>query len=147
TDNTFTMEFAPSNFMDPGRLTYYYALNDSPWVRLQQGSNTIRFNDLIPGSYTIKVKAKELESFSEIKTFTVFVRPPWYGTFIAKTIYVLLFLGICWVVISQLRQRQKIKEKVQSQQYENQIKEAKIQFFTNISHEIKTPISLILNPL
>lgn len=146
-DNTFTMEFATKNFMDPQRLTYYYALDEYPWVSLQQGTNTIRFNDLIPGAYTIKVKAKELESFSEVKTFTVVVRPPWYGTLAAKTIYVLLFLAIAWVVISQLRQRQKIREKVRFQQYENQIKEAKIQFFTNISHEIKTPISLILNPL
>lgn len=146
-DNTFTMEFATRNFMDPQRLTYYYALDEYPWVSLQQGTNTIRFNDLIPGAYTIKVKAKELESFSEVKTFTVIVRPPWYGTLAAKTIYVLLFLAVAWVVISQLRQRQKIREKVRFQQYENQIKEAKIQFFTNISHEIKTPISLILNPL
>ena len=147
TDNTFTMEFATKNFMDPQRLTYFYEIDEYPWVSLQQGTNTIRFNDLLPGSYTIRVKAKELGAFSEVKAFTVIVRPPWYGTFTAKIIYLLLFLGIAWAVISQLIQRQKIREKVRSQHYENQIKEAKIQFFTNISHEIKTPISLILNPL
>ena len=147
TDNTFTMEFATKNFMDPQRLTYFYEIDEYPWVSLQQGTNTIRFNDLLPGAYTIRVKAKELGAFSEVKTFTVIVRPPWYGTLTAKIIYVLLFLGIAWVVISQLIQRQKIREKVRSQHYDNQIKEAKIQFFTNISHEIKTPISLILNPL
>lgn len=146
-DNTFTMEFAPSNFMDPQRLTYYYAINDSPWVSLQQGTNTIRFTDMVPDQYTIRVKAKELGAFSDVKAFTVIVRPPWYGTIAAKTIYFLLLLGIGWVVISQLRQRHRISEKVRAQHYENQIKEAKIQFFTNISHEIKTPISLILNPL
>src|SRR5690606_4500411 len=85
--------------------------------------------------------------FSEVKTFTVIVRPPWYGTLTAKIIYLLLFLGIAWAVIGQLIQRQKIREKVRSQHYDNQIKEAKIQFFTNISHGIKTPLSLILNPL
>lgn len=146
-DNTFTMEFAPKNFMDPQRLTYYYAVDDSPWVNLQQGTNTIRFTDMVPDHYTIRVKAKELGAFSDVKTLTVIVRPPWYGTLAAKIAYVVLFFGIGWVVISQLRQRHRISEKVRAQHYENQIKEAKIQFFTNISHEIKTPISLILNPL
>src|SRR5690606_24204597 len=106
------------------------------------GSNIIGFNDLIPGTYTIRVKAKDLESFSKIKTFTVIIRPPWYGTLTAKLIYFFMFLAIVWIVLIQLRQRHRIKEKVRAQQYENQIKEAKIQFFTNISHEIKTPISL-----
>lgn len=146
-DNTFIMEFASKNFIDPQRLTYYYAVDDASWVSLQQGANTIRFTDLIPDNYTIRVKAKELGAFSAVKTFTVVVRPPWYGTLTAKIIYVLMFVAIAWVVISQLRQRHKIREKVRAQNYENQIKEAKIQFFTNISHEIKTPISLILNPL
>src|SRR5690606_5206078 len=145
TDNTFTMEFATKNFMDPQRLTYFYEIDQYPWISLQQGANTIRFNDLLPGAYTIRVKAKELGAFSEVKALTVIVRPPWYGTLTAKIIYLLLFLGIAWAVIGQLIQRQKIREKVRSQHYENQIKEAKIQFFTNISHEIKTPISLILN--
>src|SRR5690606_25337337 len=99
TDNTFTMEFATKNFMDPQRLTYYYEIDEYPWVSLQQGTNTIRFNDLLPGAYTIRVKAKELGAFSEVKAFTVIVRPPWYGTLTAKIIYVLLFLGIAWVVI------------------------------------------------
>lgn len=146
-DNTFTMEFASKNFIDPQRLTYYYAIDDSPWVSLQQGDNTIRFIDLIPGRYTIRVKAKELGAFSGIKTFSVMVRPPWYGTLTAKIIYVLLFGVIALVVIIQINQRHKIREKVRAQHYQNQINEAKIQFFTNISHEIKTPISLILNPL
>src|SRR5690606_40961059 len=75
------------------------------------------------------------------------VRPPWYGTLTAKIIYVLLFGVIALVVIIQINQRHKIREKVRAQHYQNQINEAKIQFFTNISHEIKTPISLILNPL
>src|SRR5690606_3592663 len=98
-DNTFTMEFAPKNFMDPQRLTYYYAVDDSPWVNLQQGTNTIRFTDMVPDHYTIRVKAKELGAFSDVKTLTVIVRPPWYGTLAAKIAYVVLFFGIGWVVI------------------------------------------------
>ncbi|WP_456866044.1 hybrid sensor histidine kinase/response regulator transcription factor [Galbibacter sp. BG1] len=146
-DNTFNLEFAATNFIEPQRLTYFYNLNDKEWVSLQQGSNMLTFNDLVPGTYSLQVKAKEFKSFSPIKNYTIIVRPPWFLTFWAKMSYAIIFLFIVWIVASQMHQRYKIKEKMRSQQYENQINEAKIQFFTNISHEIKTPMSLITNPL
>ncbi|WP_335965800.1 two-component regulator propeller domain-containing protein [Galbibacter sp. PAP.153] len=146
-DNTFNLEFAATNFIEPQRLTYFYNLNGKEWVSLQQGSNMLTFNDLVPGTYSLRVKAKEFKSFSPVKNFTIIVRPPWFLSLWAKICYTIIVVLITWAIYNQIHQRYKIKEKIRLQQYENQINEAKIQFFTNISHEIKTPMSLITNPL
>lgn len=146
-DNTFNIEFATTNFIEPERLTYYYSLNDQDWISLRQGVNSVTFNDLVPGNYTLKIKAKEYKTFSPVKTISIIISPPWYLSVWAKLAYTLIFMAISLIIIQQIKQRYQTKEQIREQNYINQIHEAKLQFFINISHEIKTPISLLTNPL
>lgn len=146
-DNTFNIEFATANYIEPDRLTYSYSINGQDWISLRQGVNSVTFNDLMPGSYTLMVKAKEYKTFSPVKTLSIIISPPWYFSVWAKICYALMASVIVAIIIQQIKQRQKTKEKIREQNYINQIHEAKLQFFINISHEIKTPISLLTNPL
>ncbi len=146
-DNTFSIEFATTNFTSPEKVTYYYTLNTNNWVSLRQVGNNITFNDLVPGTYTFRVKARENKAFSPPEEITVIIHPPWYASVWARISYGALVLLIGFLIYYQVRQWYKTRKKIRKQHYNNKINEAKLQFFINISHEIKTPISLIINPL
>ncbi|GLB51865.1 hybrid sensor histidine kinase/response regulator [Neptunitalea chrysea] len=146
-DNTFAIEFATSNYIESERLTYFYSMNNEKWNQLPQGVNLATFNDLPPGTYNIKIKAKEYKTFSPEKSISIIIRNPWYLTPLAIAIYICIVLSIASAIIILYRQKFKTREKIREQNYINQIHEAKLQFFTNIAHEIKTPISLLANPL
>lgn len=146
-DNTFTIELATDNFTSPERLTYFYNLNKQDWMQLPTGANNITFNDLQPGTYSLTIKAREYETFSPEKTISIIISPPWYASATAKIIYAFLSVAICIMVWIQLRKRHRTREKIREERHQNQINQAKLEFFTNISHDIRTPISLITNPL
>lgn len=146
-DNSFSIEFSAMEYVNPKRVTYLYAMKDNNWISLQPGSNTITFNDLEPGTYLFKIKARDFTTDSEVRELTVVIHPAWYLSVWAKMIYFLLAssltAGLAWLLWQRYLNRKEMREHLHAEQ----IKEAKLEFFTNISHEIRTPLSLILNPL
>ncbi len=146
-DNSFSVEFATLEFVNPEQITYAYALNNAQWVNMQPGSNRLTFSDLSPGIYHIKVIAKDYGVNSEVKQFTIEISPAWYASGWAKLIYVLISAGIIFLIIIHIRQRYQALQRLQKHIHEQEINEAKLQFFINISHEIRTPLSLIISPL
>lgn len=146
-DNSFSIELSAFEYMNPERVTYLYSMNDGNWVDLQQGINTVTFSNLDPGTYSLKVKAKDFSTYSNVKEILVVVHPAWYFSAWAKAGYFLLAVMIITGVIFHIRQRLHARNRIREHQYAKQINEAKLEFFTNIAHEIRTPLSLILNPL
>ncbi|UII19572.1 two-component regulator propeller domain-containing protein [Fulvivirga ligni] len=146
-DNSFTVEFSAMEYINPKRITYLYAIDGGPWVRLQRGINTVTFNNLDPGTYHFQVKAKDFTTYSETRNLTVVIHPVWYFSPWAKLGYFLLGIIIVVAILHQTNQWYKTRKRMREHQLAEQINEAKLEFFTNISHEIRTPLSLILNPL
>ena len=146
-DNSFRVEFSAMEFCNPERITFMYALNNDNWNTLQPGENHISFNNLAPGKYHFKVKAKYYETYSDIKEITIIISPPWYASLGAKIIYFIIIITALYFTRQQILQRRKIKLKFQQQAHAEEINEAKLQFFINISHEIRTPMTLIISPL
>lgn len=146
-DNDFTIEFSSFDFRNLEYITFSYALNSENWINIRPGANTVTFNNLEPGIYNFKVRAKDNEEFSNIQELAIIIHSPWYLSTWAKLAYFFAFVIIAYLIVQEVLQRRKTKKELQEHLRAEQINQAKLQFLTNISHDIKTPISLIINPL
>lgn len=131
TDNSFSIEFSVMNFSNPERITYTYQINNDSWVALRPGINRISFSNLAPGKYDFRFKAGDYNTYSEEKKISVTIYPPWYLTVWAKLVYMFIFFFVIYLVIKMLKHK-----------HAEEINEAKLQFFMNIAHEIRTPCLL-----
>ncbi|GAB3688614.1 two-component regulator propeller domain-containing protein [Spirosoma flavus] len=146
-DNSFTLEFSTMDFIDAERVSYLYSINDNNWVELRPGSNRLTFDNLAPGTYTFRLKAKANKAISDQHQVTIFIHPAWYLSLWAKLIYGLLILILSGLVYRTIRNRRRIKEERLAHQRLEEVNEAKLQFFINIAHEIRTPLTLVVSPL
>ncbi len=149
----FNVGFSAFDYVRPLAVKYSYNIDDvsSEWVDLT--NNKIFFNNLGMGRHTLRVKAGYLDkSIPEVvKELEIFVRAPWGLSKVAFIIYGVILLALSYVVYSYTHNRH--MEKLQLQKAEmdaihlHEIDEMKLRFFTNISHDIRTPLSLIVIPL
>ncbi|MDH6304672.1 signal transduction histidine kinase/ligand-binding sensor domain-containing protein/DNA-binding response OmpR family regulator [Parabacteroides sp. PF5-5] len=146
-DNSFSIEFSTMEFNTPERISYMYSINGENWVTLLPGVNRISFSNLAPGKYNFKVKARDYDSYSDERNISVTIHPPWYLTAWAKLVYLLIALLLIYLSILETRQRYRSRQKMVEHQHAEEINEAKLQFFMNIAHEIRTPMSLVISPL
>lgn len=146
-DNSFTLEFSTMDFIDAERITYQYSINNNRWEELRPGSNRITFDNLAPGSYEFQLRAKFNKRVSGIRRVTVIVHPVWYLSTWAKAFYTLLAFFIAILITKFIRNRRRTKAKFLAHQRQEEINEAKLQFFINIAHEIRTPLTLVVGPL
>ena len=139
------------NFSSHNAVVYSYRLlpGDDEWITVSDPTN-LSFINLAPGKYTLEIKA-DCGSQSTFRPYTLSVLPPWYATWWAWLVYMSLFGGLVWSAWKYYRARQDremIKRaKLMSISQEKELYKSKIQFFTEIAHEIRTPLSLIGSPL
>ncbi|MCR5131976.1 MAG: helix-turn-helix domain-containing protein [Prevotella sp.] len=135
--NSFTLEFSMLNFRNADNITFEYRLNNSNWTPLMEGTNSISFNRMEPGTYTIEVRAMTNGIYSEDTcTVTVVVRAPWYASTWAYLVYALLALAAAAFVFRYLERRHRAD-----------LDEQKMQFLINATHDIRSPLTLIMGPL
>lgn len=148
-ENTFSIDFSVLEFSNPDRISYQYKIKElgDEWISTQPGTNRVTYSSLKPGKYTFSVQARDHNNFSNIRTVTIAITPPWYQTWWEKVIWgclgALLIYALTMYILSRIRHRQEVMR----QKHMEQINEAKLQFFINISHEIRTPMTLIISPL
>lgn len=148
-ENTFSIDFSVLEFSNPDRISYQYKIKElgDEWISTQPGTNRVTYSSLKPGKYTFSVQARDHNNFSNIRTVTIAITPPWYQTWWAKVIWgclgALLIYALTMYILSRIRHRQEVMR----QKHMEQINEAKLQFFINILHEIRTPMTLIISPL
>jgi signal transduction histidine kinase/ligand-binding sensor domain-containing protein/DNA-binding response OmpR family regulator len=154
-ENIFTLEFSALNLLQPDKTTYSYKLNgfDLDWTTLTGNRHSATYTNLNPGDYTFQVKAANNDGFWSEKPIElkIKVKPPIWRTTLA---YILYYLGITLILLfaaTTIRNRVRMRFQMAQERLEakrtKELDEMKLRFFTNISHEFRTQISLIIIPL
>lgn len=153
-DNSFKFSFAAPTFNDATKLKYAYRLIDfdERWQQTTHKDRHALYSNLYHGSYTFEVKASiDGKNWGPIRSIEVKVFPPWYLTWWAYTLGGILILfafamvAVLSYVYSNLQNKLKLEQL--SRQQEAETNEMRLWFFTYISHEFRTPLTLIISPL
>lgn len=154
-ENSFTLRFSSPAILYPSSVYYmcYMEGVDKQWVSYPYTQQSVTYANLSPGTYTFHVCASNIPGVQgeNSTTLVIEVLPPLWLTWWAKLGYVIFsffVLGaIMWVVYIRMRDRNELKmERLRAQEQE-ELNRNKMQFFTNISHEFRTPLTLIVGPL
>ncbi len=146
-DNSFTIKLSTLTYSNVEQITYAYSINGEEWHTIQQGSNEIAFSHMPAGTYKFRVKAINNGQETPVKQFTVDISPVWYAGTVAKMFYFLLACFLIYLYMQYRRKKEHNKLLLQEHIHAEEMGEAKLRFFMNIGHEIRTPLTLIITPL
>jgi signal transduction histidine kinase/DNA-binding response OmpR family regulator len=153
-ENVFSIEVASLHFSTfSNHLVEYQLLPlNRQWVVMPHDQRFIYFSGLPPGDYTLRVRASNsFGNWTEPKVLQISIAPPFWKTIPAYIFYVLFIALIVYLVVFFILRYKTLQHNIQIEQLEkNTVKEvndAKLRLFSNISHEIKTPLTLIAGPV
>ena len=151
----FTICFTTDNYALPEKTTYRYRLEgySEEWRTVMPGQHSVTYTNLSPGKYRLLVKGINSDGYESAAPSEIFIKvyPPFWASSWAIVVYVLLAALGVWCIIRTVtmlerkRYERKIEEENRAKQEE--INQLKFKFFTNVSHDLRTPLTLIVSPL
>lgn len=152
--NTLSFSFSSMQYSLPEKNQYQYKLlnYDKDWV-YSGNTNFARYTQLPPGDYQFLVKSSNYDGVWNERpaTYSFSIAPPWYLSLWAKIAYSLVFLGLIFGVYRYLIWRWKLKIDLERKELETQrlknLNDFKSKLYTDISHEFRTPLTLISAPV
>ncbi|MFT4022769.1 MAG: two-component regulator propeller domain-containing protein [Flavihumibacter sp.] len=155
-ENDFSFSFAALEFTQANKTRYAYKLEgfNKDWIVTDGSSRQATYTNIDPGNYRFLVKASNADgSWNEdgMIRLCITVMYPWWKTELAWLAYIVIGLSLLFVARKMIIRREKRQYAIVTEREESrrmhELDLMKIRFFTNVSHEFKTPLSLIITPL
>ncbi len=146
--NNLLFELSDFSYTPGSQYAFRLEGFDTEWHQLRQGENRVLFPKLEPGDYTLKIGRINISGTPIVDSrVALHVEHPWFQSTWANVLYFIILASLIYGIVAFAR----IKHRLQIEHLEREkIKEqtqVKIDFFTNVSHEFKTPMSLVIGPL
>lgn len=154
-ENMFSLSFGVIDYLTPQKVHYRYKLEgfNNQWIYTTWQDRRATFTNLGSGTYRFIVQSSDFstdwEDSEAIVSITIL--PAWYLSWYAYVVYIILGLTLLAIirnyVVIKVRNRYLKKQAIEETLRQQELNRLKTQFFTNVSHEFRTPLTLILTPL
>lgn len=161
----FSLEYIALNYTAPHETVYSYILEgfDKEWIQAGDVKSAV-YTNLDPGKYVFRLKARSEDNAWQTaeKVIQVVVKPPFWKTYYAYLFYFIFIFGILWLIrqrsiqnlkseFARQQERLELDHLIEKERHEAEqkmeLEKVKVKFLTNMSHELKTPLTLVLNPI
>ncbi|TLX76044.1 response regulator [Labilibacter sediminis] len=152
--DVFTVNYSACNYISTNQSRYEFKLENfnKSWVKA--GNQTsVTYTNLDPGTYNLKVRVLNSvdDNVVDTRSMQIIVNPPFYKTWYAYMLYVAALIGIVvflnQIFLSRVRLEDSLKVEKREKEQIKDMNQSKLRFFTNISHEFRTPLTLITGTL
>ena len=148
--NNIIISYCAVNFSDPELCQYSYRLkgHDEKWNDVGNRREAY-YTNLAPGKYTFQLKAANNDGIwgKDIRQIQITVKPPLWATWYAYLFYLSVLAGIGWIILQAYNRTRRMKQEQKEQQQREQFNQEKLSMFTNLFHELRTPLQLIISPV
>lgn len=150
----FTFDFTALDYSTPDKISYAYYMEgwDKNW-NYAGNNRSATYTHLAAGHYTFRVKSTDAAgqwTDNEI-SIEIVVLPPWYASWWAYLLYLFIIMLLVALYVNYSAKQRQLRYEValanMNTEKERELNEKKIAFFTNVSHEFRTPLTLIINPV
>ena len=146
-ENSCTVEFTTAEYHAPEGVIFKYTTDGTHWNTLTRGQSSVTLSNLKPGRFRLSVKACDAGVESEPTTVSIRVRSFWWWSTPAKAAYLLLLFLLLYFILRLYQKQVRDRREIERHEQLEKANEEKVQFFMNISHEIRSPMTLIVAPL